>query len=101
MFFFSDEFFVHCLKIKPMKKIFFTLSSAVILASCASYTDDQGKAADEFCTCMDKEGDFDIKFFECDLEIMAKYNPETFADEGWGLALEEKCPAVASELSGE
>jgi len=50
---------------------------------------------------MDKEGDFDIKFFECDLEIMAKYNPETFADEGWGLALEEKCPAVASELSGE
>ena len=82
-----------------MKKVFFAIPALVVLGSCAGYTDDQSKAADEFCTCMDKEGDFDIRFFECDLEIMTKYDPATFADEGWGLALEEKCPAVARELS--
>lgn len=82
-----------------MKTIIYFASVLVLLSSCASYTDDQAKAADEFCTCMDKEGDFDIIWLECDYEIMSKYNPETFADDGWALALEEKCPSVAGKIS--
>lgn len=82
-----------------MKAIFYFASALVLMSSCASYTEDQGKAADEFCTCMDKEGDFDIMWLECDSEIMSKYNPETFADEGWALALEEKCPSVAGKIA--
>ncbi|MBK7128788.1 MAG: hypothetical protein IPM74_02255 [Crocinitomicaceae bacterium] len=81
-----------------MKKIFY-VTSLLALTACGGYTDEQAKAADEFCTCMDKEGDFDILFYECDLEIMTKYKPETFADEGWSLALEEKCPSVAGKLA--
>lgn len=84
-----------------MKKVFFSVSTLIALASCGGYTDDQSKAADEFCTCMDKEGDFDILFYECDLELMTKYNPETFADDGWALALEEKCPSVAGQIAGD
>jgi hypothetical protein len=82
-----------------MKKIFFAATSALFLASCAGYSDEQSKAADEFCTCMEKDGDFDIIFFECDLEIMSKYDRAIFADEGWGLALEEKCPSVAGKIA--
>lgn len=81
-----------------MKPVYF-VAALSLMTSCASYTEDQGKAADEFCTCMEKEGDFDINFYECDLEIMTKYNPETFADEGWSLALEEKCPTVAGKIA--
>jgi hypothetical protein len=82
-----------------MKPIFYLVSAALLMGSCASYTEDQAKAADEFCTCMDKEGDFDIMWLECDMEIMTKYNPETFADDGWALALEEKCPSVAGKIA--
>lgn len=82
-----------------MKKIVFFALTAIALSSCASYTEDQGKAADEFCTCMDKEGDFEILFFECDQQLMGKYSLETFADEGWSLALEEKCPSVAGQIA--
>jgi hypothetical protein len=81
-----------------MKTILYAATALLLMSSCASYTDDQANAADEFCTCMEKEGDFDILFYECDLEIMTKYNPETFADEGWSLALEEKCPSVAGKI---
>jgi hypothetical protein len=82
-----------------MKRIIYFATALLLMSSCASYTEDQGKAADEFCTCMEKEGDFDILFYECDMELMSKYKPETFADEGWGLALEEKCPSVAGKIS--
>lgn len=72
---------------------------STILMSCGGYTEEQGKAAEEFCDCMDKEGDFDILFYECDLELMESYDNEMFADEGWALALEEKCPTIAGEIA--
>lgn len=84
-----------------MKRVFITLSIGLLLASCGGYTEDQASAATEFCDCMEKDefGDFDINFYECDLVIMEKYSPETFADEGWSLALEETCPDVAGQIS--
>ncbi|MBK9190895.1 MAG: hypothetical protein IPM77_04905 [Crocinitomicaceae bacterium] len=82
-----------------MNKLIYSVSALLLMASCASYTEDQSKAADEFCACMDKEGDFDLLFYDCDMEIMTKYKPETFADDGWGLALEEKCPSVAGKIA--
>ena len=50
---------------------------------------------------MSKEGDFDILFYECDMEIVADHGGEVMADEGWGLALEEKCPDVAGQIAEE
>ena len=84
-----------------MKKSKFLLLgvAGLFLASCGGYTEDQSKAADEFCSCMEGEGDFDIMFYECDLQLLQNYDPNTFADEGWALALEEKCPSVAGQLS--
>lgn len=82
-----------------MKKLIYISTATLLLGSCASYTEDQGKAADEFCTCMEAEGDFDIKFYECEIALHGTYDMATFADEGWGLALEEKCPSVAGEIS--
>lgn len=82
-----------------MKTIIYVATAVLLMSSCASYTEDQEKAANEFCDCMDKEGEFDYIWLECDLEIMTKYKPETFADEGWALALEEKCPSVAGKIS--
>lgn len=84
-----------------MKKGIFIIASGLLLASCGGYTEDQGKAADEFCECMEKEthGDFDIDFYECDLELIGKYDAITFADEGWSLALEESCPSIAGQIS--
>ncbi|MCB9223466.1 MAG: hypothetical protein H6582_04750 [Crocinitomicaceae bacterium] len=84
-----------------MKRFFAYLSIGLLLASCGGYTEDQEKAANEFCDCMEKDqfGDFDINFYECDVQVMEKYKPETFADEGWSLALEEKCPDIAGQIS--
>jgi hypothetical protein len=84
-----------------MKKVFTVFATGLLLASCGGYTEDQSKAAEEFCGCMEKDefGDFDINFYECDLAIMEKYSPETFADEGWSLALEETCPSIAGQIS--
>ncbi|MCH2235186.1 MAG: hypothetical protein MK078_13125 [Crocinitomicaceae bacterium] len=92
-----------------MKKSKFLLLgvAGLFLASCGGYTEDQSKAADEFCACMenikpvtgDEEMDFDITFAECDLKLMQNYDNTTFADEGWALALEEKCPFIAGELA--
>lgn len=83
-----------------MKKGLIIIGVASLLASCGGYTDDQKNASKEFCDCMDKDtyGDFDINFFECDLELTQKYDNETFADEGWSLALEENCPSVAGKI---
>jgi len=82
-----------------MKKIFFISTSLLLLASCAGYTEEQGKAADDFCACMEKDGDFDILWAECEISLHEKHGMATFADEGWGLALEEKCPSVAGKIS--
>lgn len=82
-----------------MKKIITISFAGLLLASCGGYSEDQAKAADEFCGCMEKEGDFDILWLECDAEIQSKYALETFADEGWALALEEKCPSVAGQIA--
>lgn len=82
-----------------MKLPLFFAATVLFLSSCASYTDEQGKAADDFCECMDKDGDFDILYYECEVANLEKYSPETFADEGWALALEEKCPAVAGKIA--
>jgi hypothetical protein len=77
---------------------FYLLSSAVVV-SCGGYTDEQSKAADKFCTCMEQEGDFDINFYNCDVQIVEEFGGEIMADEGWGLALEEKCPSVAGQIA--
>lgn len=82
-----------------MSKYLLVFGLGLILTSCGGYTDEQSKAADEFCGCMEKEGDFDILWLECDMEISSKYNKEIFADEGWSLALEEKCPSVAGKIA--
>ncbi|MCG8576852.1 MAG: hypothetical protein MI810_18370 [Flavobacteriales bacterium] len=79
--------------------IFFALGA--LLTACGGYTEEQAKAADAFCDCMSKEGDFDILFYECDMEIVADHGGEVMADEGWGLALEEKCPDVAGQIAEE
>ena len=84
-----------------MKRLFALLSAGLLITSCGGYTEDQANAAQEFCDCMgkDEHGDFDINFYECDMQVMEKYKPETFADEGWSLALEEACPDVAGQIS--
>ena len=71
------------------------------LTSCGGFTEEQGNAAVDFCECMEKDayGDFDINYFECDMEINNAYEPAVFGDEGYTDALEEKCPDVASQFT--
>ena len=77
------------------------IASGLLLVSCGGYTDEQGKAANDFCDCMDKDefGDFDINYFECDVELNNNYEGEVFADEGWTEALAEKCPEVSEKMT--
>lgn len=84
-----------------MKKIAILSILSIGLFSCASYTEDQGKAALEICDCMEKAvvGDFDIDYYECDNEVKENYDGEVFADEGYVLALEDKCPEVAGQIT--
>lgn len=82
-----------------MKKVVFSFATALVLVSCGGYTDEQSKAADTFCECMDKEGDFDILWFECENALLQENDPSIVADEGWGLALEEKCPTTAGKIA--
>ena len=84
-----------------MKKIAIFLMISIGVFSCASYSEDQGKAAEEFCECMDKStvGDFDIDFFECSMEQNENYDNEIFADEGYALALDDKCPDVSAQIT--
>ncbi|OIQ34195.1 MAG: hypothetical protein BM555_04435 [Crocinitomix sp. MedPE-SWsnd] len=84
-----------------MKKGLMIIATGLVLASCGGYSDEQGKAANDFCDCMDKDafGDFDINYFECDVELNNSYDGEVFADEGWTEALEEKCPDVAGKMT--
>ena len=85
-----------------MKKAFFYGAALLFLASCgASASEEQSKAAKELCDCMEAGvmGDFDIDYYECELQIKEKYTGEIMADEGWTVALEEECPEVASKLT--
>lgn len=83
-----------------MRKIGIILGVSVALAACGGYSDEQGKAAEEMCKCMDANthNDFDINWYECELAINAAYSPEIFEDDSWVEALEEKCPAIAEKL---
>ncbi len=71
------------------------------LFSCASYTEDQENAATDICECINKAvvGDFDIDYYECDVEVKENYDGEVFSDEGYVLALEDKCPDIASKIT--
>ena len=84
-----------------VNKIAIVTVLALGLFSCSSYTEEQGEAADSFCECMESgaSGDFDIDFFECTLEQNENYDNEIFADEGYGLALDEKCPDIAAKIT--
>lgn len=84
-----------------MKKYLIILSTGLILASCGGYSEEQGKAAKEFCSCMEEgaHGDFDIDFFECDMKVNQNYSGETFADEGWSEALDATCPEISGKIS--
>ena len=84
-----------------MKKVVLIFATAMVFISCGGYTDEQAKAADTFCECMEKEGDFDILWFECENALLSENDPSIVADEGWGLALEEKCPNVAGQIADE
>ena len=85
---------------KNWKNTFLILGLATGMASCGGFTEDQGKAADELCDCMEKDefGDFDINYFECDTKLKASYGMEVFEEGSWVEALEEKCPDVAAKL---
>lgn len=84
-----------------MKKIFIPILSIGILASCGGYSEEQGKAAEDFCKCMEngETGDFDIDYAICENEIINNHNPEVMADEGYSEALKEKCPDVSSKIT--
>ena len=84
-----------------MKKIAILSVLSIGLISCANYTEDQGNAATDFCECMENgsSGDFDIDFYECTVQQNENYDNEIFTDEGYSLALDEKCPDIASEIT--
>lgn len=81
-----------------------TIVSIVVLGltACGGYSEEQGKAADQFCECMDAElpeGDDmaqDILWMECEAQLMEDHGGEVMADEGFSSALEEKCASVAA-----
>lgn len=67
-----------------------------LMTACASYTEEQGKAADFMCECMsDTEQDKDILYYICNEEAKAKFDKSVFVDEGYSKAMAEKCPDVA------
>lgn len=83
-----------------MKKVSLLSFLALGIVACGGATEEQSKAATEFCECMEKAeiGDFDIDYFECDNAVKANYEGEVFADENYLNALEEKCPDIASKI---
>jgi hypothetical protein len=84
-----------------IKKMTILTFFAAALVSCgSSYTEDQAKAATQFCECMEAEtvGDFDIDYFECDNAVKADFEGDVFADEGYLGALEEKCPDITAKI---
>lgn len=84
-----------------MKKLAIVSILSIGMFSCASYTEEQGSAASDFCECMENgaSGDFDIDFYECTVQQNENYDNEIFADEGYALALDEACPDIAGQIS--
>lgn len=84
-----------------MKKTILGVGIIIGLASCGGFTEEQGKAAEAMCECMegDPYGDYDINFFECDAQLKTTYGTETFEEGSWIEALEEKCPDVAEKMN--
>ena len=83
-----------------MKKTILGIGMIIGLVSCGGFTEEQGKAAEAMCECMESDpfGDFDINFFECDAQLRKSYGTETFEEGSWVEALEEKCPDVAEKM---
>ncbi|MDA7803213.1 hypothetical protein N8987_01380 [Crocinitomix sp.] len=77
-----------------MKKTLIGFGIVALMASCGGYSETQGEAAVEMCECMaqDAYGDYDINYYECDVQLHEKYDPEVFEEGSWPEALEEKCP---------
>ena len=83
-----------------MKKTILGVGIIIGLVSCGGFTEEQGKAAEAMCECMegDPYGNFDINYFECDMELKGTYGTETFEEGSWLEAMEEKCPDVADKM---
>lgn len=83
-----------------MKKYLVLLSAVFSFTACSDYSEEQSQAALTFCDCMkeDANGDFDINWAECEIELYAEYNPVLFTDDAWVKALKDKCPAVAERI---
>jgi len=83
-----------------MKKTILGVGMIIGLASCGGFSEEQGKAAEAMCECMegDPYGDFDINYFECDMQLKESYGTETFEEGSWLEAMEEKCPDVAEKI---
>ena len=83
-----------------MKKAILGLGVIIGLSSCGGFTDDQGKAAEDLCGCMESDqfGDFDINWAECETALKVTYSTEVFEEGSWLEALEEKCPDVAEKI---
>ncbi|MFT5824017.1 MAG: hypothetical protein ACI8ZM_005283 [Crocinitomix sp.] len=83
-----------------MKKAILGVGIIIGLTSCGGFTEEQGKAAEAMCECMegDPYGDYDINFYECDIQLKVTYGTETFEEGSWVEALEEKCPDVAAKM---
>jgi len=81
-----------------IKKIMIVSVVALSVMSCESpsYTDEQAKAAEDFCACMDKDisgtGDYDINFLECE-------GADVVNDANTQLALKDKCPEQADKIT--
>ena len=70
-----------------------------IMISCAGYSDEQEKAAIDFCGCMENSEDFVPDFADCNAKIVSEFGVEIMNDEGWGHAIEAKCPKTAREIA--
>jgi hypothetical protein len=83
-----------------MKKVGILSLFAISLMACSGPTDNQKKAAADFCDCMENSefGDFDIDYYECDNAIKANYDGKVFADENYLKAMEAECPDIAKKL---
>lgn len=83
-----------------MKRVLYIIPLALLI-SCGGASEEQTKAAKEMCDCMNADafGDFDINYYECEIQLQGNHAPEVFADEGWSEALEAECPEVASKIT--
>ena len=83
-----------------MKKVVLAVSITMVLVSCGGFSEEQGKAAQELCDCIDADpyGNYDINYFECNTQLQEKYGTETFEEGSWAEALEENCTTVSEKI---